>query len=244
MWRLVCLRTCSLLAIMLLLTTFSASTDMITGTIQEMGDSLWTGSRAVNKISLTIINQYDSIREKSEKQILIGSELSPNTGKGTVSRTPTPPHPSWPPKYLNVEVTASQQSYDIGEEVKLWVTIENERDEPVNVSHLPPKLEILHDITTIRSFPHGDEEVELEPNANLSYTYTWNQTDSEGEQVEPGSYRVVIQFSGFNANRPDLISIKQLEEPEKTTTNSQPGFKVFWGITALIVVLVLRSRLR
>lgn len=116
--------------------------------------------------------------------------------------TPTPlPHPTPTPvpgiptpRVLPFSVTTDKSQYLPGEIIRIKLTLENDRDERVNVFPFPPEVKIVKRITgeTIRIFPSGSKEVELKPGESISHTLRWDHRDERGKEVMPGSYDIMI----------------------------------------------------
>jgi hypothetical protein len=124
--------------------------------------------------------------------ILLASSIACGGGtpESPLSRIgPTPDLPS-----IEVRATLSQIAYLAGEEVRLEFSAVNTDAEPVTIRSSPPEIEVrsMESHKDVRVFPPGYEQVTLAPGETMTYTFVWDQTDSSGQQVLPGEYRISV----------------------------------------------------
>jgi hypothetical protein len=122
--------------------------------------------------------------------------------------------PAGPIKVYSVQtsLTPSRLVYMPGEEVDMELVLTNASQgdvEPVVVSSIPPAVSLYpvgsapapgpglppglpmlssQTIQTVKTFPGGSEEATLATGDKLTYNLTWNQKDTDGNQVPPGWY--------------------------------------------------------
>ncbi|MFO7967947.1 MAG: hypothetical protein R6U44_10160 [Archaeoglobaceae archaeon] len=105
----------------------------------------------------------------------------------------TPEHvlsPESPP----LEIDGSKYYVPSGKEVHINFTFRNQGIQKLNFSPFPPKLEIEKSFgEVVRHFPPGNKEIELEPGEEITYSYVWDQRNSNGDLVGPGKYYVVMK---------------------------------------------------
>jgi hypothetical protein len=79
-----------------------------------------------------------------------------------------------------------------GGKTEIELLFQNISSESLTVAPFPPAIQVVHSRTgeLVRSFPEGDERLELAPAEWLSYTLVWDQEDNNGEPVAPGWYSV------------------------------------------------------
>ncbi len=94
-----------------------------------------------------------------------------------------------------VTVTPDKPAYSAGEEVRLAVNFTNSGAQPVTYSNFPPSIQVVNAANgvVVRTFPAGENALQLLPSENKDQSITWDQTDEKGAQVEPGQYQVVVQ---------------------------------------------------
>ena len=98
-----------------------------------------------------------------------------------------------PPALLAVEVVPSKMvASPPGEGTKIELVFENISSASITVAPFPPAIQVENPRTgePVRSFPEGDERLELAPSARFDYTLVWDQEDNDGEPMAPGWYSV------------------------------------------------------
>ncbi|MFW5936157.1 MAG: hypothetical protein ACOCSC_02595 [Candidatus Hadarchaeota archaeon] len=105
----------------------------------------------------------------------------------------TPEHvisPGSPP----LEIDGSSYYVPSGKEVHISFTFRNKGIEKLNFSPFPPELEIEESFgEVVHHFSPGNKEIELEPGEEIMYSYVWDQRNSRGDLVGPGTYNVVMK---------------------------------------------------
>jgi hypothetical protein len=91
---------------------------------------------------------------------------------------------------VEVEVSASQTSYKLGEQVSIVITFKNTGNEELTLTPFPP--EIIIAATSLKPYKTipGEGSRTLLPGETTQYTVTWDQRDDEGKQVPTGDYVV------------------------------------------------------
>ena len=111
-------------------------------------------------------------------------------GTGILSKppipTPTPPTataPATPPRsILEVNGAPTKAAYLPGEEVEVKFKFKNVSSEPITVTPLPPRIQVMPRMQGMRPRPHkvvrsfsaGSEERRLQPGDTWKYTLLWN----------------------------------------------------------------------
>jgi hypothetical protein len=81
------------------------------------------------------------------------------------------------------------------DDVELKITLTNFDSETRRMLNFPPAItlesrNLPFEDRTVRTFPAGDEQIELQPNESIEYKLTWDQQDDSGLQLPYGWYEV------------------------------------------------------
>ena len=102
---------------------------------------------------------------------------------------------------LMLEASTDKVDYLPGEQVKIEISVHNPISRTVIVSPFPPEMEISskENQQLIRSFIPESNEVQFEGNETKTFSLTWDQKDTDGNQVVPGYYRVYVYTDVWEA---------------------------------------------
>lgn len=148
-------------------------------------------------VALVIGGCTESADEASEPQSVPPVEPA---GEASTSPPSEPIQTNIPPKgpapgiELGLEASTDKVDYLPGEQVEIKLSVHNPTSLPVIVSPFPPEIEILSEANQqlIRSFIPESNEVQFEGDETKTFSLTWDQKDTDGNQVVPGYYQVNV----------------------------------------------------
>ena len=110
-----------------------------------------------------------------------------------VTPAPTPGIVQPPSLALSVSAIPLQPFYLPDEDVKVRIIFENGGSNPITIRSFPPEMRLTNPTWgVVRTFPHSNETIVLEPGGSLNHSPTWDQRDENGDQVRPGYYSVEV----------------------------------------------------
>ncbi len=91
---------------------------------------------------------------------------------------------------VSASVRPDSFSNSYGKSIHIETTLNNTSAEEVTLSPYPPAMQIVDPFNyeTVRSFAAGNTTLLLEPGQTATHSYTWDQRNDGGEQVEYGYY--------------------------------------------------------
>jgi hypothetical protein len=116
------------------------------------------------------------------------------------------------PKLVSIDAKTDKSTYRAGETVKINISMKNVSGQPLTLTDFPPIMSLMQADTNqpAYTFQAGKAVVSLAPDQAAAYTYTWNETDFNGQQVS-GSYYVELEDLEYNGQAYEL----NLNQPVK-----------------------------
>jgi hypothetical protein len=97
-----------------------------------------------------------------------------------------------------VNITTDRKTYKIGDIVKILVN--NTGNQPLSFSNSTTQI-IVRNLNTNQSYPVSSTgPVRFTLDAGASRTFTWDQRDEQGQQVNAGNYSSSVSLGSLNAN--------------------------------------------
>jgi hypothetical protein len=123
-------------------------------------------------------------------------------------------------KLVSIDAKTDKSTYGRGETVKIEVSMKNTSGGLLTITDFPPILSLMEAVTrqAVYTFTAGKETRTLAPNGVATYTYTWNQTDFQGQPVS-GSYYVELEDL-MHEGQPLPLN---LNNPVKFEITNSPG---------------------
>ena len=112
-------------------------------------------------------------------------------GVPTPIPSPTPTPTPVPQRFIEADANLNKDTYAIGEEVAISLSLKNVTQELFQLTPFPQQLEILRPTPydePVHTFPAGTESRSLNPDEVTAYTLAWDQRDDQGQQVPYGYY--------------------------------------------------------
>jgi hypothetical protein len=122
---------------------------------------------------------------------------------------------------VSIIVKTDKLTYKSDEDVKIELTIRNTTAGQLTITDFPPILSLMKEDTKqpVYTFAAGKAAYTLEPNGAARYTYTWKQTDFNGQPVS-GKYYVELEDLEYNGVPTQL----KLMQPVKFEILSSPVY--------------------
>jgi hypothetical protein len=100
---------------------------------------------------------------------------------------------------VSIDAQSNKSTYKAGETVSISISMKNVSGQPLNLTDFPPIMSVMQSNTRkpVYTFHAGTTAMTLAPNQSATYTYTWDQTDFNGQQVT-GSYYVELEDLEYN----------------------------------------------
>lgn len=90
-------------------------------------------------------------------------------------------------------VITTKTTHTMGEEINIQFSFKNITDDTLTFP-FPPEIRIENtNIEAVRTFTAGQDTKTLTSGESARYDLVWDQKDTNGKQVPPGDYQVVIQ---------------------------------------------------
>lgn len=135
-----------------------------------------------------------------------------------------PEKPALKPAVLQVEISTDRRVYRLGEPITITLSVTNRGGMPAPLTFTTSQR---YDLTASRSgrelwrWSHGRafaqviQNINVRPGETISFEETWDQTDKDGDQVPPGSYKIVGWLTAEGREQTTRSSVEiRITEPE------------------------------
>jgi hypothetical protein len=120
------------------------------------------------------------------------SSTPATTASPSPSVTIKPPLPSPQKHMLEVVAVPDKPAYLPGETVRITLSITNVTGESLTLDNFPYTVEVSHVGWVVKTFFLGDGPDHLTPGETRTYSFEWDQTDYEGNPVNPAVYWIAL----------------------------------------------------
>jgi hypothetical protein len=97
-----------------------------------------------------------------------------------------------------INITTERKIYNIGDMVK--ITVNNSGTQPLTFSNSTTQV-IVKSLNTNQSYPVSSTgPVRFTLDTGASRNFTWDQKDTDGQQIKPGNYSASVSLGSLKAN--------------------------------------------
>jgi hypothetical protein len=115
---------------------------------------------------------------------------------------------------VKVQVSVGKDAYAIGEPVTVRLRVTNQASGPIAITMytgqqydllVRQRGALIWQWSYDKAFTQVVRETSMPPGETLAFTWTWDQRDLQGRQVEPGAYDISAVFMGAQRSGPRSI---------------------------------------